>query len=138
MKTGTQAPDATRFHLLLKWLPSRKQMAANGGINVGPEEAFSTAGRNIEWSVHEPTWRRLRTIQLELLYAPAICAQGILRPATETHTRSLARSLLFIIALFTILRKRGQLRCLSTDEWLGKCSLQKQCNFIEPQRKTEL
>jgi len=62
-------------------------------------------------------WRYLRKLNMELLYDPAIPLLGIY---LDIHSFRKTCTLMFIVALFTIVRTWKQPKCPLTDEWIKK------------------
>ena len=63
-------------------------------------------------------WRFLKKLEIELPYDPAIPLLGIHTKKTRTERDTCA--LMFIAALFIIVRTREQPRCPSADDWIRK------------------
>ena len=70
----------------------------------------------------QPLWRRvwrfLKKLKTELPYDPAIPLLGIY--SEETIIRKDTCNLMFIAALFTIVKTWKQPKCPSTEEWIKK------------------
>ena len=70
----------------------------------------------------QPLWRRvwrfLKKLGIKPLYDPAIPLLGIYPEETKIEKDKCIP--LFIAALFTIVRRWKQSRCLLTDEWIKK------------------
>ena len=75
-----------------------------------------------ECKLIQPLWRRvwrfLKTLEVELLYDPAIPLLGVYPEKTIIQKESCTT--MFTAALFTITRTWTQPKCLSTDEWIKK------------------
>ena len=63
-------------------------------------------------------WRFLKQVGIKLPYDPGIPLLGIY--PEETKTEKDTCTLMFIAALFTIVRTWKQPRCPPTDEWIKK------------------
>ena len=63
-------------------------------------------------------WRFLKKLKIELPYDPAIPVLGI--HTEETRIKRDTCTLMFISALFTIVRTWKQPRCPSADEWIRR------------------
>ena len=63
-------------------------------------------------------WRVLKKLEIKPPYDPAIPLLGIYPEETRVEKDTCIP--LFIVALFTIVRRWKQSRCLLTDEWIKK------------------
>ena len=63
-------------------------------------------------------WRFLKTLEIELLYDPAMPLLGI--HMEETRTERDTCTPMFIAPLFIIVRTWKQRRCPSADKWIRK------------------
>ena len=65
-------------------------------------------------------WRFLKKLKIELPYDSAIPLLGIYLKKTKTPTRKDIHTLMFIAAIFTIVRILKQPKCPLVDEWINK------------------
>jgi hypothetical protein len=65
-------------------------------------------------------WRLLKNLNLDLPYDPAIPLLGIYTKKYNTDYSRGTCTLMFIAALFTIVKLWKQPRCLIIDEWIKK------------------
>ena len=65
-------------------------------------------------------WRFLKTLKIEVPYAPAIPLLGIYLKKTKTLIQKDRYTPIFIAALFTVAKIWKQPKSISPDEWIKK------------------
>jgi hypothetical protein len=80
-------------------------------------------------------WRLLKKLKIELPYDTAIPLLKIYQKECKSGYKKGTCTPMFIAALFIIAKLWKQPRCPSTDEWIKKCGIYIQWNFIQPQRR---
>ena len=65
-------------------------------------------------------WQFLKTLKIELPYDPAITVLGIYSEKIKTIIQKDTCTLIFIAALFIIVKTWKQTKCPSVDEWIKK------------------
>ena len=75
-------------------------------------------------------WEFLKTLKIELPYDPAITVLGIYSEKIKTIIQKDTCTLIFIAALFIIVKTWKQTKCPSVDEWIKKMS----CICIYPHK----
>jgi hypothetical protein len=78
-------------------------------------------------------WRLLKKLKIELSYNRAISLLGIYLKESKSGYNKGTCMPMFIEALFTIAKLWKLPRCPITNEWLRKCSIYLQWNFIHLQ-----
>lgn len=76
----------------------------------------------VKWgsSLGKMAWQLLKKLNINLLYNPALSLLGIYPREMKTYVRTKTSLWIFIQALFIIVPKQKQSRCLSVIEWIGK------------------
>jgi hypothetical protein len=74
-------------------------------------------------------------LKIELPYNSAIPVLGIYLKKYKSGYKKGTCTPMFIAALFIIAKLWQQPRCPTTDEWIKKCSIYIQWNFIQSQRR---
>jgi hypothetical protein len=77
-------------------------------------------------------WRLLKKLNIELPFDPAIPLLRIYPKNCDTGYSRGTCTPMFIAALFTIAKLWKQPRCPTTDEWVKKCGIYTQWNFMQP------
>ena len=117
-----QIKTTMKYHSHQSELSSSKNLqTVNAGEGVEKRECSCTVGGNVNWYSHYGRWYgdSLKKLGIKLPYGTAIPLLGICPEETKIEKDICIP--LFTAALFTIARTWKQLRCPSTDEWIGSC-----------------
>jgi len=89
---------------------------------VEKKESSYTVGRNVNCCSHygEQDGVSLKKLKIELPYNPAISLLDVYKNSHKNSNSKGTITLMFIAALFSIARKRAEIKYSSTDEWVRK------------------
>jgi hypothetical protein len=83
-------------------------------------------------------WRRLKNLNIDLPYDPAIPLLGIYQKECNTGCSRGTCKPMFIATLFTIAKLWKQPKCTTTDEWIKKMWYLYTMEFYSAMKKTEI
>ena len=116
-----QIKTTMRYHLTLVRMAVIK-ISANNKCWTGCGEERNLLNCWWEYKLIQPLWKMvwsfLKNLRMKPPYDPAIPLVGIYPEETRVEKDTCIP--LFIVALFTIVRRWKQSRCLLTDEWIKK------------------